>query len=150
VDQIVSVRLGESVAIRSTVRGPAIAIDIVVRMRTISVTVVDEDPGEADRLSRQLRTELLRLDIHSVELVLDPTVPRGAKADAGTVSTIVVTLASSPVLVQLAGALRDWINRGRHRKVVVREGDRLLELTGATDQDNRAAIDGFFNAGNEG
>lgn len=118
-------------------------------MQTISLTVVDEDPGEADRLSRQLRTELLGLDVESAELVLDTDVPEGAKADAGTITTIIVALASSPVLVQLGGALRDWITRGRDRKIVIRDGKRSLELTATTARDNRDAIEGFFNSGNE-
>jgi Effector Associated Constant Component 1 len=117
---------------------------MVGRVTTISVTVVDDDPAEADRLSRELRTEILALDVDRAELVLDRAVPAGAKADAGTVETIVVALSASPVLVQLAGLLRDWVNRANHRKIVVRDGDRSLELTGGPVEDNRAAIEAFF------
>jgi hypothetical protein len=114
------------------------------------LTVVDDDPGEVDRLSRQLRTELLDLDIDSADLVEDPDVPEGAKSNAGTVTTIVVSLAGSPVLVQLGMALRSWVTRSQHRKIVVRDGDRSLELTGTTAEDNQKVIERFFNSDDEG
>lgn len=113
-------------------------------MTTISVTVVDDDPGEADRLSRDLRTELLALDVDRADLELDSDVPPGAKADAGTIVTIIVALSGSPVLVQLGKLLRDWVNRANGRKIVVRDGDRSLALTGTSAEDNREVIEAFF------
>ena len=112
-------------------------------MTTISLTVVDED---ADRLARQLRTELLGLDVDSADLVLDTNVPPGAKTDMGTVTTIAVTLASSPVLIQLGGLLRDWVNRANGRKLVVKDGDRSIEITGYDLKDVAA----FLRGENEG
>ncbi|HEV2782346.1 MAG TPA: hypothetical protein VGX25_23385 [Actinophytocola sp.] len=112
-------------------------------MTTLSLTVVDDDLAEVDRLSRELRNEVLALDVDRAELVLAEA-PAGAKADAGTVETVLVALSASPVLVQLAGLLRDWVNRANGRKIVVRDGDRSLELTGGSVDDNRAAIEKFF------
>jgi Effector Associated Constant Component 1 len=114
------------------------------------LTVVDDDPGEVDRLSRQLRTELLDLDIESVDLIEDADVPENAKSNAGAVTTIVVSLAGSPVLVQLGLALRSWVTRSQHRKIVVRDGDRSLELTGTTAEDNQKVIERFFSLDDEG
>jgi hypothetical protein len=37
--------------------------DIVLAMTTISLTVLDDDLGTADRLARELRAELLGLDV---------------------------------------------------------------------------------------
>jgi hypothetical protein len=117
---------------------------MVAPVTTISVTVLGDDPGEVDRLSRQLRTEVLALDVDRAELVFDSEVPAGARADTGTVETIIVALSASPVLVQLGGLLRDWVNRANGRKIVVRDGDRSLEVTGGTTDDNRATIEAFF------
>jgi hypothetical protein len=117
--------------------------------RTLSLTVIDDDPGEADKLSRQLRTELLALDVDSADLVEDPNVPPGAKSTAGTVTAIAVSLSGSPVLVQLGKALIAWITRSQHRKIIIRDGDRSIELTGTTIEDNRKAIEGFFGPEND-
>jgi Effector Associated Constant Component 1 len=112
---------------------------------TITLKVLDDDPGETDRLSRALRTELLGLDVARVDLVLDRHVPPNAKADPGTVTAIVVAVSGSPVLVQLGRVLRDWVNRANGRKIAARDGNRSIEITGASTEDSRKALDEFFN-----
>ena len=113
-------------------------------MRTVSLTL-QGDPAEVDEQARQLRTELLALDVDRVDFGGDGPPPQGSKAvDAATVSTVIVALSSSPVLVQLGRVLRDWVTRDERRKIVVRDGDRSLELTGADADDNAAVIEAFF------
>lgn len=134
-----------SVAINSAVRMAVIKANFktnVLTVTTVSLMVLDEDPGVADRLSRELRRELQALDVDRVDLVLDGEVPPGAKADVGTVTAIVVALSGSPVLVQLGRVLRDWVNRGAKRKIVVREGDRSIEISGYDLDDAEA----FFSS----
>ena len=80
-------------------------------VKNISVTLLDDDPGEADELYRQLRDELLGLDVIAVDLEVDREIPAGAKADPATITSIVVALAGSPVLAQLGAVLKDWVNR---------------------------------------
>lgn len=118
----------------------------MLTVTTISLVVLDDDPAAADRLSRELRTELLALDIDGADLVLDNEVPPTAKADAGTVTAIVVALSGSPVLVQLGRVLRDWVNRANKRKIVVRDGDRHLEITGYNLDD----VEAFFRSAERG
>jgi hypothetical protein len=113
---------------------------------TISVTVLDEDPGTVDRLARSLRTELLALDVDGVELVYDTELPDGVKADPATVTAVVVAVTGSPVLVQLGRVLRDWVNRANGRKLVIRNGDRTIEITGY----DLKSVEGFLRGENEG
>jgi hypothetical protein len=116
----------------------------VTLVPTISVEVCDDDPSERDNLYLNLREELLSLDIEDAEFSVDPTRPAGAKADPASITEIVVALAGSRVLLQVAAFLRDWVKRSAKRKIVVRDGDRTLEITGATTRDNREVIDAFF------
>ncbi len=115
-------------------------------MKTLWVTVQDEDLGRADRLARQLRLELQALDLDRAEYVMDNDVPSSAKGGAASVTAIVIALSSSPVLVQLVGLLRDWVNRASGRKITIRDGDRSLELIGTTEDNNDEAIDSFFRS----
>jgi Ca2+-binding RTX toxin-like protein len=116
-------------------------------MRTVAVTIHGQT-GEADADARQLRTELLQLDVDRVDLAAGADAPDGAKGvDTGTVSTLVVALAGSPVLVQLVGVLQDWVGRARHRTITVVDGDRKLQLTGGSTADSTRAIEEFFRAG---
>ena len=117
-------------------------------MSTLRLTIDSSDASEVDRLSRQLRTELLSLGPSFIDLVGDDSEhPRseGAKGDLPTITTIVVTLSGSPVLVQLGRVLRDWVNRANGRKIIVREGDRSLEIVGNVSHETGRLIDNFFH-----
>jgi hypothetical protein len=100
---------------------------------------LDAEVGE--RLTRQLRRELLELDVESVALLPpDRAAPEGAKGDPLTVGALVVALsASGGVFTALIETLRDWLARhgGRHRVSVTIDGD-TIELdaasTGQQDQ----------------
>ena len=113
-------------------------------MTTVSLTL-HGDPEDVDTQARQLRTELLDLDVDGAEFADGGPAPAAAKGvDPGSDSTIIVALSSSPVLVQLGRVLRDWVRRGESRKIEVREGKRSITLTNTTAEDNRAAIEAFF------
>jgi hypothetical protein len=97
---------------------------------TVSLTL-HGDPDEVDIQARQLRIELLALDVDRVDLAAqDEPPPLSKGVDPATFSTIIVAMSSSPVLVRLGRVLRDWVNRSIKRKIVVRDGDRSLEITG--------------------
>jgi Effector Associated Constant Component 1 len=102
---------------------------------------VDPGPGavaeDYERSSRNLRDELLGLDVDAV--TYGATVPpSGAKAFAGVdTGTLVVTLSNSAVLVSLVGVLKSWAGRSRGRKVTMRFGEHEdeIEIDGASRQD---------------
>jgi hypothetical protein len=112
--------------------------------------VVVPDPeldGEAsERLTRQLRAEIAKLDVESVGLATGGGVPDGAKAaDPVTVGAIVVALsASGGVFHALVETLRDWLARhGRaHRISMTIDGDSI-EVDRASAEQQRALVDAF-------
>jgi hypothetical protein len=133
---------------RSPIRGLLVASPastILARVATLSLTVVDDDPAEVDRLSRALHAVLDALDLDRNELVADAGPPPLAKSGGDTVTALLIALATSPVLVQLGALLRDWVTRDRGRKVVVRDGDRSVELTGGTAAESAEVIRDFFH-----
>ncbi|HEX4723566.1 MAG TPA: hypothetical protein VH333_13685 [Pseudonocardiaceae bacterium] len=115
-------------------------------MTTVSLTVPGDDAAEVDRLARGLRAELRGLDADVAFAPAATPRPAGSKGvDPDTVTTIVVSLSGSRVLVELAGAVRDWIRRGNGRTIVVRDGDRSLELTGTLLAEHPKVIEAFFD-----
>jgi hypothetical protein len=103
------------------------------------------DPEDVDGQARQLRTELLDLDVDSAEFAPGGPPPELSKgADPDTISTIIVALSTSPVLVQLGRVLRDWVRRDERRKIEVHDGERSIVLTNTSAEDNKAAIEAFF------
>jgi hypothetical protein len=111
---------------------------------TISVTLQDDDPEVLDTRIRLLREDVSGLDVDSVDFAPGPPAPQDAKGvDPETLGTIIVAVSGSPVLVQLGRVLRAFVERGRQR-VVVREGDRRLEIQGPLDAAAKEAIESFF------
>jgi hypothetical protein len=105
------------------------------------------EPEVAERLTRQLRAELLELDVESVRPVPAGPPPDGAKAaDAVTVGAVVVAFsASGGVLTTLVSALREWLARHStgHRLVVTIDGD-TIELDGATSTQQRDLVGAYL------
>lgn len=113
---------------------------------TVSLTVCDDDPATADRQTRGLLGEVRALDVDVTTTGAPP--PDGARGvDPDTLTTIVVTLSGSWVLVELASAVRDWITRADKRTIVIRGGDRSLEITGTTLAQRQTAIEAFLRDG---
>jgi hypothetical protein len=115
-------------------------------VNTVSVHVhVDENPERLDRLTRLLREELLGLDIDDVTLARNGHAPPGARGDAISVGTLIVTLANSAGLVGVCQLLRTWVTRDQGRRITIKDGKRTLEITGANTAQHQQIIDAFLS-----
>jgi hypothetical protein len=97
---------------------------------TLQINAGEIDPERLDRLTRQLRGELLELEVASVDFVREDQLPEGAKAaDAVTLGTLAVVILPS-FLPKLIDYLQSWSLRGEGRKVKVKTqvGDRSIEV----------------------
>lgn len=93
--------------------------------------------------TRQLRSELLELDVESADFVAAGPAPRRAKAglpiDWGKL--ILTFAASGGVLTTLINVLQSWISRRRECSIVLEiDGDRL-EITGTPTKEQQRLID---------
>lgn len=89
----------------------------------------DASAGEVGQLTRQLRDELLDLEVESVELVKTGTVPAGAKsAEAVTLGALAIAVLPT-IIPKFIEFLQAWSMRGESRKVKIKTqfGDRLVE-----------------------
>ena len=88
------------------------------------------DNEELDQASRQLRAELMEMDLDSVEFVKAEELPAGTKsAEALTLGSLAVTLLPA-LLPKLVEYLQSWSMRAENRRVTVKTqvGDRSIEL----------------------
>jgi hypothetical protein len=114
---------------------------------TVSVHVhADEEPDRFDRLTRLLRQELLGLDVEDVTLARNGQAPPGARGDAISVGTLIVTLANSAGLAGVCQLMRTWVTRDQGRRIVLKNGKRSLEITGANTAQHQQIIDAFLSA----
>lgn len=113
------------------------------------VLALEAEPGadreETERLSRQLRGELLQLDVDGVAAVPDGAAPPGAKGDAVSVAQWLVTLsATGGVFATVIATVRDWLSRrsGAQGIKITIDGD-TLELERATAGERTELIEAF-------
>jgi hypothetical protein len=106
----------------------------------------DAEAEELDALTTGLRRTLLELDVDSVARAPGPPPPPGARAvDASTLGTLLVTLTSTPELLRaLVSAVQGWLTRSSARSVKIKLGDRELEVTGISSQQQERLIDDWI------
>jgi hypothetical protein len=104
------------------------------------------DDDELEEWTLRLRRELDDLEIGTVELRRD-NAPSGAKGgDAVELGTLLVTLANSSVLAAVVGLVRTWTDRDPRRTARVRYGDKEIDLTGLSAEDQRRLIEDWRGA----
>ena len=102
----------------------------------------DADAEERDDAARALRRDLLDLDIDAVERPAEPAPPGTRAGDAVTLATLIVTMGPT-ALAAVGGIVQGWMARRGDRRVTLElEGDRI-ELSGASDADQRRLVDAF-------
>jgi hypothetical protein len=104
----------------------------------------DEDASQLDETTRQLRRELLELDVDDVRRVAEGSPPPGARAvDAALLGSLAVT-AGREVIGAVVGLLVQWIGRRSDRSVKLTIGDDSIELSGASADDRRRLVEAFL------
>ncbi|MEV4344639.1 hypothetical protein AB0J83_09205 [Actinoplanes sp. NPDC049596] len=112
-----------------------------------------EDGADAERLDRltgQVRDQLRQLDVDDVaRLAADEVPPDGARAiDVETVGALLVMLGNSAsALNEVVGVIRGWLGRGdgTRRTVRLELGGDVLELSEASEADQKRLIDHFLS-----
>lgn len=97
---------------------------------SLQISAGEADRETLDRLTRDLRNELLDLDVESVELAAGGSAPQGSKgAEALSIGALAISV--FPALIpKLVDFLQSWSLRGENRKVniKVQAQDRSIEV----------------------
>ena len=105
------------------------------------------DADRLDRLTRQLRSELLDLDTESVELVTSEEIPAGTKsAEAISVGTIAIAVFPA-FLPKVIEHLQSWTTREEQRKIKIKTqiGDRSIEVVYSPNTISTKELMGLVN-----
>ncbi|MCX4667990.1 hypothetical protein OG453_15135 [Streptomyces sp. NBC_01381] len=103
----------------------------------------DLDDEHCERITRQLRSELMQLDVDAVRRA--PSVvaaPDGAKpGDPFTLGAIIVSLSTSGALVAVIETARDWLQRqNQPHGLKITINNNSVELADATDEERSALV----------
>lgn len=102
----------------------------------------DDDADQAVGFARRLRTELLTLDVASVELEARNETPVGAKGASVLLSALGVRLGEAGLKALLA-KVSDWVLRTGRTVEVTIDGD-TIKLTRPTVEQQRQLVDSWL------
>jgi Effector Associated Constant Component 1 len=105
----------------------------------------DEDAEELAELTRQLRAELLQLDVEAVEPATAGEPPPGTRAvEALALGGLIVSLVKSAgTLASVVNAVRSWLGGGQRSVKLELDGD-VLEVTGVSGSQQQALINAWI------
>lgn len=104
----------------------------------------DTDAEDLERLTRQLREELVELDVQADWMTGGP-VPVNTKAgDPITWGMLLLTLAASGgAITRLINVLQAWLTRHDRRCVILEINGDKLQVTGITSAEQQRLIDAW-------
>jgi len=105
----------------------------------------ETDEQEMEELNRQLRKELMELDVDAVDQVGSGRAPAGAKGDPVTLGTLLVTLAASGgVLTTVINTVQSWLTRQERHAITVEIGGDKLTITSVSSEQQQRLINDFI------
>lgn len=104
------------------------------------------DAEEKELVTRQLREELMRLDVDGVDFVKSGKAPAKAKGDPITWGTLLLTLAASGgVLTTLIGVVQSWLTRHNQRSISLEVNGNKIDVDDITSEDQKRLIDSWIS-----
>jgi hypothetical protein len=102
----------------------------------------DDDAEEIAEATRQLRRELLELDVITVEVPSAGEPPPGSRAiDVAALGALLVHLADPAMLSGVVAAVRSWLSGSSKRSIKMELDGDVLELKGVSSQEQRRLTD---------
>lgn len=98
------------------------------------------DAEETARLGQQLRQDILKLDVDSVDFVRSGAAPAGAKGDPITLGALAITLAPG-LITSLFNLLQSWLTRHEKSSVTIQLGKDKIVVTGNPSKEERQLIE---------
>lgn len=105
------------------------------------------DAEEKERVTRQLREELMRLDVDGVDFVKSGKAP--AKAKAGDPITwgklLLMLVPSGGVLTTIISAIQSWLTRHNQRSMSLEINGNKIDIKDISSEDQKRLIDSWIS-----
>jgi hypothetical protein len=115
----------------------------------IDIVEIDGSAEDLADRTRNLREELLELDVDDVDAVAAGPPPPGSRAlDSETLGALLVTVQQSiPVASALIDTVKDWVGRNSSTGCTVRVtvGDKSIEITGTSTENQDKLVQQFVS-----
>ena len=114
---------------------------------TIELAETDADPELLEQLTYALRDEILETPVDSVAMPVIGEPPEGSRAlSILAIGALLVPMkGGAEALQQVVGVVRSWFNRKpAQRTLKITVGDKVLELSAASAEEQQQVVDGFL------
>lgn len=107
----------------------------------------DATAEDIDTMTTSLRSDLLELDLHSVDRASGNDLPPGAKSGVAEVAGVLVAsgVLSAATVKAVASVATAWLKRSTARSVTIHRGKDSIEITGTSQQQLDALVDQWFS-----
>jgi hypothetical protein len=123
--------------------GWAVADDVSMRLEV--ALDADADAAEFEDETALLRSQILELDVTSVQRPSGGPAPEGTRAgDVALVGTLLVG-AGREMIGPVIRAIEAWVTRRRMRSVKLTLGGDTIELSNASSDDQRRMVEAFIS-----
>jgi hypothetical protein len=110
----------------------------------IEVIQEDADPDATVALTDSLQEDLLELDVEHVDAPVTVEVPDDAKAGGGLALDMLAVSLTPAMLTAVVAVVRSWLSRQGDRRVKLKIGDDILELSGVSQDDQHRLVDDWL------
>ena len=106
--------------------------------------VEDDDKQEIDSLTRNLRDDLLNLDVEEVHLLYEKP-PSDSKAfDGVALGSMVVDIVGGGAVKEVTQTVQRWIERNENRSITIEGPDgSKIDVKGVSGKDQGKALDAW-------
>lgn len=105
------------------------------------------DAEEKELVTRQLREELMGLDVEGVDFVKSGKAP--VKAKAGDLITwgklLLMLVPSGGVLTTIIGAIQSWLTRHNQRSISLEINGNKIDIKDISSEDQKRLIDSWIS-----
>ncbi len=117
-----------------------------LRQLSVFIEIEDGNQDDLDLSIRQLRKEILELDVESVEIPFTKELPVGVKSnDPISLGTLIIAFAASQgVFSSLINLLTMWVTRQERKKLLIQFGENKIELQGIPEEEQKELLRLWF------
>jgi hypothetical protein len=103
-----------------------------------------DDKQEIDSLTRDVREDLLNLDVEDVHLLYEKPPPGSKAFDGVAIGSMIVDFVSSGAIKEVTQTVQRWIERNENRSITIEmpDGDKI-DVKGISGKDQGKIIDAW-------
>jgi hypothetical protein len=103
----------------------------------------EDDKQEVDSLTRNLRDDLLNLDVEDVHLLYEKPPPDSRALDGVAIGSMIVDIISGGAIKEVTQTVQRWIQRNENRSITIEMDDEKIDVTDISDKDQGKIIDSW-------